>query len=185
MEAEQQSETFLAMNPVGKVPVLDDDGFILFESNTICRYLAQKAGSPIYPTELKAQAVIDQWVTFVSHHVGNGIGKVLFNRVFAPKFGMPVDEQSMTDGIMFLNKYLPIAEAQIANHGNLAGEAFSLADIVLLATIDPAEVAGIDLTPYPRLTAWRNALKKEAFYTACHADFQAMITRIFDANTED
>jgi glutathione S-transferase len=110
--------------------------------------------------------------------VGNAIGKVLFNRVLAPTFGMPVDEQSMTDGIMFLNKHLPVAEAQIARHGNLAGEDFSLADIMLLATIDPAEVAGIDLTPYPNLVAWRNALKKEAFYTACHTDYQEVVTTL-------
>ena len=181
MKGEHQSEEYLAKNPVGKIPVLDDDGFFLFESNTICRYLAQKANSPIFPVDLKDQAVVSQWIDFTSHHVANGIMKVVFNRVFAPVFGMPVDEQSLQDGIMFLNRFLPVVERQIAKHGNLAGEAFSLADILLLATIDPAEAGGIDLSPYPKLTAWRNALKKEPFYTACHTDFQDVLKAAFAA----
>jgi glutathione S-transferase len=175
MKGEQRSEAFLAKNPVGRVPVLDDDGFILCESGAICKYLATKAGSDIYPGDLQGQAIVNQWIDFVTHHIGNGVGKVLFNRVLAPNAGLDVDEQSLRDGEKFLGRFLPVVDEQIALHGNVAGQAFSLADIILLATIDPCEPGGVELSGYTALSSWRDRLKEQTFYTACHSDFQEIV----------
>ena len=61
-DRENQAEEYLKMHPAGKVPMIDDDGFVLFESDAIIKYLATKHKSPLYPTDEKKQALTDQWM---------------------------------------------------------------------------------------------------------------------------
>ena len=175
LEKEGQAPEYLALHPAGKIPAIKDGEFSLFESNAICKYLVKKENSDLYPNKLEAEARVDQWMDFTSFHLGNAIGKVTFNRVFAPRFNMEVNEASIAEGEEFLARFLPVVEAQIKTTGNLAGKDFSLADISLLATLDPVEVAEVSLTDYPSVAAWRDKLKKEKFYTDCYADFREVL----------
>jgi len=106
VSGENQSEGHLKLHPGGKVPVIDDDGFVLFESNAIIRYLAAKCESPLYPGGTKQRAQVDQWADFVSHHIASALGRVLFNRVFAPFLGQEVDEGAITENLSFLDRFL-------------------------------------------------------------------------------
>ena len=168
-EGENRTKEYLALHPAGKVPAIDDDGFVLFESDAIIKYLATSEASSLYPDDIKQRAIIDQWIDFVSIHVSGAMGRVVFNRVFSSFAKVPVDERSLNDGIKFLGRFLPVIDQQLSQTKYLAGNQFSLADISLLATIDPAEVAGIDLPPYANIVKWRNELKTKDFYTKCHA----------------
>jgi len=170
-DGETRKAEYLKMHPAGKIPVIDDEGFILFESNAICKYLCEKSGSDLYPQDLKQRAIVDQWMDFVSMHVGSAINKVVFNRVFAPVIPVEVDERSMQDGLNFLNRFLPVVDNQLKDHPYMAGERLSLADINLLATVDPVEIAQIDLSPYPHLLQRRKELQQEDFYTRCHTAY--------------
>jgi glutathione S-transferase len=170
-EGEQRKPEFLKVNPVGKIPALNDNGFCLFESDAMCRYLADKSKSNLYPSDLQKRAIVDQWMCFVTIHVGGAISKVIYNRFFAPRIGVVVDEKSIEEGMGFLKRFLPIIEEQLSQHGNLTGSELSLADISLLAVLDPCEVGGIDLASYPKIIQWRNALKQKEFYTKCHKEF--------------
>jgi len=169
---ENKTEQFLKLHPAGKIPVIDDDGFALFESNAIIKYLAQKNKSPIYPQDLKARARVDQWMDFAALHVGTAVSRVLFNRVFAPRINVPVDERSLQDGIIFLGRFLPVVDAQLKENKFIAGNELSLADFSLLSALDPCEVIQVDLSAYNGIVRWRNALKKEAFYTQCHSSYE-------------
>ncbi len=168
---EQREEWFVKLNPVGKVPVIDDDGFILFESNTICKYLATKNKSEIYPQDLKQRAIVDQWIDFGTLHVGTAMSRVFYNRVLAPIRNLPVDEQSLKDGVKFLDQFLPLVEQQLAKSKYFAGNNFTLADINLVALLDPAEVSDIDIARYAKLSQWRNDLRKQSFYTQCYKEY--------------
>ena len=170
-EGEQKKAEFLKLNPAGKVPAIDDDHFSLFESNAIIKYLADKNNSPLYPKDPKNRATIDQWVDFSSIHVGMASSKVVFNRLFAPRFNIPVDENSLKEGLKFLDQFLPVIDGQIGSNDYLVSNKLTVADINLLAILDPAELAQIDLSKYKNITRWRNALKKQDFYTKCHKDF--------------
>ena len=64
-EGENKSEWYVQLHPAAKIPVMDDDGFVLFESNAICKYLLTQKNSPLYPQELKSRAIVDQWVDLV------------------------------------------------------------------------------------------------------------------------
>lgn len=174
---EQRTPEFLKINPVGRIPVIDDDGFVLFESNAIIKYLASKHKSSLYPNDLKKRAVIDQWIDFSSMHVGTALSKLYYNRVLAPMRKIEVDERSVKEGVEFLARFLPIVEAQLETNKFVAGNERSLADFVLLAALDPAEVSIHDLGGYKAVTAWRTAMKKEDFYRKCYNDFQDVFKR--------
>lgn len=177
-EGENRTEEYLKMHPAGKVPVIHDDEFVLFESDAIVKYLASKQRSPLYSDDLKQRAVVDQWMDFTSIHVGGAMGRVVFNRVFASFARVPVDERSLKDGLKFLTRFLPVVDRQLSKAMYLAGEQFSLADIGLLATMDPAEVAEVDLTPYGHLVKWRRELAQKDFYTRCHASYEEALKKL-------
>ena len=171
MEGEQKADWFVKINPVGRVPAIDDDGFSLFESNAIIKYLADKNNSAYYPKDLKAMAKVEQWIDFTSLHIAAAMTRVLFNRILAPVIGAEVDENSLKTGIEFLAQFLPIVDQQLGKSKYLAGDNMSLADIVLLASVDPAEACQIDLTPYTNLVKWRQDLQAKDFYTKCHKSY--------------
>jgi len=168
---EHQKPEFLKINPVGKIPAIDDDGFLLFESNAIIRYLADKNKSSIYPKDLKERAVVDQWIDFGSMHVGAALGRVMYNRVFAPMRGLTPDEASVKENLGFLDRFLPVVDQQLSKSKYLSGDKITLADINMLALFDPAEVADIDLSKHKNITKWRDGLKNQEFYTKCHKEY--------------
>jgi len=169
---EGQAEDYLAIHPAGKIPALDDDGFRLFESGAIAKYLAAKNNSSLYPTDLKKRAIVDQWSDFVALHVAKAMERVVFNRIIYQIFDAEKDERSLQDGLAFLERFLPIIDTQLGKSAHLASDELSLADMVLLAWLDPAELSEVDLSPYQNIVRWRNALKQEDFYTTCHKDYQ-------------
>jgi glutathione S-transferase len=156
---------------MGKIPAIDDDGFRLSESNAICRYLCRKHGSDLLPGDLQEQAVFDRWLDFIGCHVHEAFVKIMFNKLLAPLIDVRVDKIAIRTGYALLERFLPVLENQFSANRYLTGASFNLADVVLLATLDPAEILDIDLSPYTHLLAWRSALQQESFYTACHANF--------------
>lgn len=168
-KGELQLPEHLGRHPAGKVPVIDDKGFILFESNSIIRYLAQKENNnQLYPSDLKSQAIVNQWIDFSSNHIGKNMSRIIFNRFFAKKVGVAVDTRAMEEGESFLLKYLPILEAQLKSNIYLLGNEITLADIALVAHIDPIEIVGIDLDIYPNLSRWFNQIRSQKFYSQVH-----------------
>jgi len=171
LAGEHMSEEFLKLNPIGKVPVMDEDGFILSESNAISKYLSHKYNSSLYPEDIIQRANVDKWIDFISIHVGPALTRVFFNRFLAPLVNVEVDERSMKDGLSFLERFLPVVDNQLGENEYLAGEVITLADFNLLANLDPVEVAQFDLSPYENISKWRENLQKEDFYTKCHKNF--------------
>jgi glutathione S-transferase len=174
-EGEQKKEWFLKINPVGKIPAMDDGGFQLFESNAICRYLCDKQNSPLYPKDVQKRATVDQWIEYASLHIGANFIPVVYNRLFAPLRGIPVNEKAIADGLEALKQYFPIVEKQLSQHRYFVHQEMSLADIILLALLEPAEMAHIDLSAYPKLKAWREDLKKQSFYASCYKEYGEML----------
>ena len=181
MKGENKTVEFLAMSPSGKIPAIDVDGFKLFESNSINRYLATCHNSPLYPQDAKQRAIVDAWLDYSSIHVGSMMGRVLFNRVLAPIMGQKVDESSLATGLEFLGKYYPILEAQLTKNAYIAGKDISLADFTLLAIVDASDMAQVSLANYPALSKWRNALKAQPFYQKCYKDHAQYIQESMNA----
>jgi glutathione S-transferase len=166
---EQRSANYLEINPFGKVPAIDDDGFYLFESNAIMKYLCCKSRSDLYPDTCEGQAIVDQWCDFAASLLGPAYGRVIFNRIFAPAIGAPIDEASLADGLRFVERYLPVVDARLDTSDYIAGSSLTIADFAVLATIDPSEAVEIELSEYAALTTWRENLRAKPFYRAVHS----------------
>ena len=171
MAGEHQTKEHLKRHPAGKIPAIDDEGFTLFESNAIMKYLCRKYKSEFYPEEIIAQAQVDQWLDFITNHLANGFNKVLFNKFIAGIVGADVDERSLQDGYGFIKRFLAVIDKQLGASTFVAGNNMTIADFSLLATVDPAELIDINLQDYPNVDAWRNKLLKEKFYTDMHNSF--------------
>ena len=180
---ENKTPEFQSLTPTGKIPAIDIDGFKLFESNSTNRYLAAINNSPLYPQDAKKRATIDAWMDYVAIHVAHALGRVLFNRVFAPMTGQNADQESIRVGLEFLDKYFPILEKQLSQNPYLAGKEFSLADINLLSILDPCELAQISVDRYPSLKKWRNSLKSQSFYQKCYSDYTQFVQDAISAKT--
>jgi glutathione S-transferase len=171
LAGENQTEDYLKISPTGKIPAIDDDGFTLFESNAIMKYLSRKYNSDFYPDHIKAQADVDKWLDFTAIHLANGFGKVLFNKFLADIVGVEVDERSLQDGYAFIERFLGIIDKQLETSAFLAGDEMTIADFCLLATVDPVEALEINMKDYPNVNTWRNKLMQQSFYRDMHSSY--------------
>ncbi len=183
MAGENQSPEYKSIAASGKIPAIDIDGFRLFESNAINRYLAVSNNSALYPQDAKNRAVVDAWTDYASIHVGHAIGRVLFNRAFAPMMGQKADQESIRVGLEFLDKYFPVLDKQLSENRFIAGQNLSLADINLLAVLDPCELSQISVDKYPALKKWRAGLQSQPFYQQCYKDYTQFVLDAINANT--
>ncbi len=184
LAGDTQSDDYKKLSPSGKIPAIDVDGFTLFESTAIMKYLCRKFESGLYPADIEAQAIVDSWCDFTSVHVANGIGKALFNKILAPIVGVPVDEQSMKDGYAFIDRFFGVANDQLAHSDFLAGNSISIADLSLLATVDPYDVLEVDMSKFPDLQSWQERLSQEAFYQKMHKSYATTLQAMQRARQE-
>ena len=169
LKGQQRAEDFLSITPFGKVPVLVDGSLKLSESNAIIKYLCRKAKSDLYPSGLEEQAEVDMWCDFIGQHLTMGAYvKVMFNKMVAPRIGVEPDQRAVKEGYEFIEKHLSVIEKKLNKTKFLAGDKMTIADICLLAVIDPSEMIDVDLKMYPKLTAWRDNLKAQNFYQKVH-----------------
>jgi glutathione S-transferase len=144
-----------ALNANGKVPVLDDNGFGLWESRAINAYLAGKdPAKRLYPDDLVARAQIDQWSYWQAIHLGPAMQKVGFERAMKKKFGMgEPDESKIADSVVEIDKFLKVFDSGLGDRDWIAGD-LSIADFALASTFMFRDAARISLSAAPRVAAW-------------------------------
>jgi glutathione S-transferase len=121
---------FLAMNPNGLVPVIVDDGFVLWESNAILRYLADKTGSDLLPADARERAIVDQWLTWMVSELNPSWAYI----VPAKLRGDPPnpDPDRLAEAAAKWSKAMGILEGHLdRTNGHMANGRFSLADIAM------------------------------------------------------
>jgi len=130
-----QAAEFLALNPNALVPVIRDGDFVLWESNTICRYLAGKhSRTDLLPVEPVARARVEQWMDWMATEL-NTSWRYAFLALVRKTPGF-TDNSAIEASIASWNRHMAMLDAQLQRAGAFAaGAAFTLADIVLgLAT---------------------------------------------------
>ncbi len=146
------------MNPNGKVPILVDGDFVLWESRAINAYLASLKGK-LYPQDLKKRAIVDQWTYWHAVHLGPAMGRVVFERFLKKMFGMgEPDEKAIEPSLKELAQFLPILDANLAGKDWVAGE-LSLADFAVASTFVYPSPRALRSTPRrispPGSRGWR------------------------------
>jgi glutathione S-transferase len=150
-EGEGRRPEFLAMNPSGRVPVLQlEDGRTLAESNAILAYLAD--GTAYLPNDPFERAKVHQWLNFEQEQVESVIG-ALRHWTLTGKLArrLPALVEMKRNGSLHT---LRILEEQLATRPFIAGERYTIADMSVFAYASRAEEAGLPLAPYPQLRAW-------------------------------
>jgi glutathione S-transferase len=120
---------FERVNPFMAVPVLDDAGFVLRESNTIVRYMCSKhQRADLYPTELKARATVESWMDWASTDLYRGVQPVFHGLV--TKLPGYEDPAKIAAGMQEWTTQMGRLDAWLAAHGpHICGAAFTIADI--------------------------------------------------------
>ena len=137
---EQRSPEFLAKNPNGKVPVLVDGDFILWESTAIMAYLASKAGSTLAPTDARARADVDRWVAWVNTRFGSAASVCLFENVIKPFFGIGApDDAALAKVRPELDACFSLLEKHLESQDYLASSGLSIADFAAYSIIGSRE----------------------------------------------
>jgi glutathione S-transferase len=151
LKGDTQSASFLAKNPVGKMPLLElDDGRFLSESNAIIGFLAAK--SPLIPEDEYAKAKMYQWLFFEQYSHEPYVAVARFIQLY---LGLPAARQEEYQSVQIKGyKALDVMENVLTKQDFMIGAALSLADIALFAYTHVAHEGGFDLSPYPRIRAW-------------------------------
>ena len=147
---------YLALNPNGKVPVLNDDGFVLWESHAIMQYLSDKtAGQTIYPQEARARADVNRWLFWNAHHFAPAVAVLNWERVIKRFVGGgapdPVEEAR---GEKLVKQFAGVLDAHLAGKLWVAQDRLTLADIALATPLMSTTPAKLPTEDMPRLQAW-------------------------------
>jgi len=155
---EHKDPAFVAKQPFGQIPYLDDDGFIVYESRAICDYIARKyadQGTPLIPTGLKAQAIHSQAIFVEIAHFNEYAEKAVAEKIFKPWRGLTPDEKVFQDHIANLSVKLDIYNDILGRQKYIAGNEVTLADLSHLPYGSLLAQAGSDImSQKPNVAQW-------------------------------
>lgn len=159
---------YLAMNPNALVPTIEDGGFVLWESNTIVRYLAAKHGAhDWYPSGLHARALVEQWMDWSSTVFAPAMTAAFWGLVRTPEAER--DTGAIRASGERSSEALAILDRQLEGRDHVCGSAPTLADIALgINTYRwfnlPWDAAGYRRPELPALAAWYRRLAARPAY---------------------
>lgn len=156
---------FAALNPNRMVPVIDDDGFVLWDSNTILRYLATtREATALYPLDPKQRARIDQWIDWQANDL-NTAWRFPFMTLVRHAPGYEPDSFHVNAAIARWTELMHVLDGQLARTGAyITGDTFTLADIVIGLSVHRWYSVPLDHPSLPHVAAYYERLtEREGF----------------------
>ena len=156
---------FQKVSAFGVVPVIDDDGFVLRESNTICRYLAAKHGrTDLYPADLQARATTEQWMDWAATDIYTAIRPV-FLGLQVKMAPYKDDKVGIESGIKDWGRQMQLLEAHLAKSGPyVCGAKFSLGDIPVGLIVNRWSAIAFEKPALPAISAYYERLAERPAY---------------------
>jgi glutathione S-transferase len=149
---------YLAKNPNGLVPMIEDDGLVLWESNAVVRYLsARYAEGTLSPKELKARANTDRWMDWQATTFNPPIGQVFTQLIRTPEAQR--DMAAVETNRQTAEKRLAMLDAHLAKQDYVAGDGFTMADIPLGLSVHRWLRLPVQREPRPNVERWYARLK--------------------------
>jgi glutathione S-transferase len=168
---DQLTPEYLALNPNKKMPTLEDDGFVLWESNAILFYLAaQRPDRGLWPSDLKGQADVLRWLAWESAHWdAESCGRVAYEKASKAVLGRgSPDPAFIARGEQNFTRFAAVLNGSLRGKTWLIGERLTIADFSVGALVPSAQRMGLPVGNFPEilrwyrgleaLTAWRDAL---------------------------
>ena len=141
------------LNPNGLVPTIDDEGFILWESNAIVRYLAAKhAAGTLWPADLKVRADADRWMDWCNTTLSPAVRPVFWNLVRTPPGQRNMKE--IEEGSKKMAELLALLDAALAGRKFIAGNQFSMGDIAFGPVVYLVNNIAFDRPKLANYDAW-------------------------------
>lgn len=159
---------YRAMNPTGRIPTIDDDGFVLWESNAIVRYLAARYGmGTLCPRDDRLRAIANQWMDWQAIYVWPALQPAFLGIVrTAPA---QRDQNAIDAALRLTAEQFQLLDAQLQNKRYVIGDTFSMADIPLGAVAQRWFTLDIPRPNVPALAAWYQHLASRPAF-AQHVD---------------
>jgi glutathione S-transferase len=134
MKGEHKQPEHMARQPFGQVPAIEDDGFSMFESRAIARYIDAKAGGKLTPTDLKHRAKMDQWMSVEVESFTPHAMKFVYEHIFK----RPQAADVMANATQRLELACSVLDKNLAGKTFMVGDQFTLADITFAPYIEYA-----------------------------------------------
>ncbi|CAN9343244.1 unnamed protein product [Alternaria alternata] len=137
---EHKTESHLKKHPFGKIPILEDNNFVLFESRAISRFLASKyaeQGTALLPSfdDKKAWAHFEQWASVEQNNFDPFAQEIFYQKMVRPMFGQPIEEPVLEKARNALSGNLDVFNNILANQEYMGGDVFSLVDIFYMPLV--------------------------------------------------
>jgi glutathione S-transferase len=148
------------MNPNGRVPTIDDDGFVLWESHSIVRYLCAKhSAGMLWPTDLQLRADAERWMDWAFTFQA-AMRDVFWGLVRTPPEKR--NAQAIAEGCRQSAELAAMLDANLASKPYLAGASFTMGDIPIGCEVQRWMRVPIERPPLPHLEAWFGRLRERA-----------------------
>jgi glutathione S-transferase len=158
LKRENRTSEFLALNPVGRVPVLVDGDLKLWESHAILAYLGEKTGR-LWPTSAAGRADALRWLFFLTSAISPPATELAFNRIAVKLSGGTPDEAAIAHGEKALPDPIRIVDRHLATRKWMLGADFSLADCDYGPTFNVLDRAGFSFGDFPNVRAYLEAIR--------------------------
>ena len=169
-EAEQKSPEFVAINPNAAFPALRDGDFILWESNAILQYAAEKVGNTsAYPTDLKTRADINRWLLWESSSWFGSCYIYLVENCVKPLLGGTTDLNILANEEENFHKLASILNSRLERSKFLCGDEPTIADIAIAAPMHLHDWAKLPLGDHTNLVRWMTEnVEKSSWWIDTH-----------------
>jgi len=151
-KGEHKQPPHLGRQPFGQIPTIDDEGFTLFESRAICRYVSAKAHDQLIPSDIQARARMDQWLSVEQSDFSPAAMKFIYHAIFK----RPQEPAVLEAATVMMEKTFQTLSGALASTDYLAGDRFSLADIGYMPYFEYAlkSDARASFEKFPSVMAW-------------------------------
>jgi glutathione S-transferase len=161
-KGEQRQPQFLKLNPNHRVPVLEDDGFVLWESHAIMQYLADKTPrQSVYPAETRARADVNRWLFWCGQHLSPAVSILNWENVIKGILGLGAAEPAeLRRGEQLVREFAGVLDAHLAGRDWICGDALSLADFAIAAPFAATVPAKLPVGDLSHLQRWFAAVQR-------------------------
>ncbi|XP_035665215.1 glutathione S-transferase theta-1-like [Branchiostoma floridae] len=165
-KGEHKSDWYMKINPMGKVPAINDNGFILTESVAILKYLAVRYVVPDhwYPSDPQQRARVDEYMAWQHMNTRFNSAGLFWKEVMIPQMtGKPLDKATLNKAVSELNNTLDMLQTMfLKNQQFLCGDNITIADLLAVNELIQCLSSGRDVTQgRPKLQAWMNRVREK------------------------
>jgi len=154
-----RTPAFLALNPNGKVPLLQDGDLCLWESNAIMCRLSDRASADLWPHDDRQIEVL-RWLFWDASHFGRYAGRLYFEHIIKPAIlgKTDPDAPAVAEALDYFRTYAAILDSHLADRRYVVGDSLTVADFALAITLPYAEKARLPLADFPAIARWHDRL---------------------------